>query len=140
MLPSPSPPPPPPQSGGACVPETDCSKNSLCNMDWTSYCSSLASANLCLGPYCRSGSSLLSSAAASGAGAVERHGALAADGLGPRLRPSSSRQSRAAANQVALIQRSVAVASQEEAPEKDKDGSSGQDELASGLSLRTAEL
>merc|ERR1719436_5266 len=120
-LPAPMPSPPSPQPGGACVPETDCSKNTLCTTDWTAYCNSLALANLCSGPYCRSGGSLLSSAAQSGVTA-ERHGSLAADELGHRLRASSSssRRSRTAAP-LALIQQSLAVASREASPDEGED-------------------
>merc|ERR1719188_1855252 len=120
-LPAPMPSPPSPQPGGACVPETDCSKNTLCTTDWTAFCNSLALANLCSGPYCRSGGSLLSSAAKSGA-AAEKHGNLAVGELGPRLRASSSssRRSRAAAK-MALIQRSAAVDSRSASQNENED-------------------
>jgi len=136
-LPTPLPSPPSPQSGGACVPETDCSKNTLCTVDWASYCNSLALASLCSGPYCRSGGSLLSSAAKSSV-AAEKHGTLAMDELGHRLRASSQRRARAAA-QMALIQR-TAVASHEELPDGDEDDEGEHDGSASGLSLLSGEL
>merc|ERR1712048_213507 len=36
---------------GDCVPEDDCSKNTLCSVDWTIYCQSLRST--CPTPYCK---------------------------------------------------------------------------------------
>merc|ERR1711972_243998 len=100
-LPAPMPLPPSPQPSGICVPEMDCSKNTLCTLDWTAFCSGLALANSCSGPYCRSGDSLLSPAAQ--VVPAERHRALAVDWRGQRLRASSSsRRSRVMA-QTALI-------------------------------------
>jgi len=139
LVPAPLPAPSPP-SGGACVPETDCSKNALCTVDFTAFCSALALANSCSGPYCKSGGSLLSSSAHV---AAKRHGASAVDEPGRGLRASSPRRSRAAA-QVALIQRSGAVASRVDLPaggeEGEGEGEAGRDDPASGLSEPTAGL
>ena len=129
---APSAAPTPAPSGGACVPETDCSKNTLCTGDWTAYCSALALANVCSGPYCKSGPSLLASSAATASGvAAKRHEASVVDGPVRGLRASSPRRSRAAA-QVSLIQRSSLVA-----PLGDE---AGQDDPASGILGPTAEL
>jgi len=124
-VPAPLPSPPSPPSSGSCVPETDCSKNTLCTIDWTAFCSGLALANSCAGPYCRSGSSLASFAAESGAA------------IGHRLRAISPHRSRTAA-QVALIQRSVAVASHEELLDEVEEGE--RDDSAGGRSTLTVEL
>jgi len=139
LVPSPLPAPPPPAPGGACVPETDCSKNTLCTLDWTSYCNSLALANVCSGPYCKSGSSLLMSSVAKSDVAAERHGAAVVDVPGHRLRASSPRRSHAAA-QVALIQRSTVVASSKGLPDEGEDDEVGRDDSASGFLLPTVEL
>jgi hypothetical protein len=93
--------------------------------------SALALANVCSGPYCKSGGSLLASSAATTSDvAIKRHAASVVDEPGHGLRAFSPRRTRAAA-QVALIQRSVIASLGEEV---------GQDDPASGLPEPTAEL